>query len=79
MLYKKKGGGAFQVTLVEKNSPANAGDTRDMGLSPGSGRSPGVGSSNHSSILACKFHGQRSLEGCSPWSCKESDTIEHIH
>ena len=55
MLYKKKGGGAFQVTLVEKNSPANAGDTRDMGLSPGSGRSPGVGSSNHSSILACKI------------------------
>ena len=23
--------------------PANAGDTRDMGLIPGSGRSPGVG------------------------------------
>ena len=55
MLYKKKGWGAFQVALVEKNSPAKAGDTRDMGLSPGSGRSPGVGSSNHSSILACKI------------------------
>ena len=29
-----------------KNPPANAGDTRDMGSIPGSGRSPGVGSSN---------------------------------
>jgi len=28
---------------VVKNLPANAGDTRDMGLMPGSGRSPGVG------------------------------------
>ena len=29
-----------------KNSLANAGDTRDMGLIPGSGRSPGVGNGN---------------------------------
>ena len=27
----------------------------------------------HSSILAGKFHGQRSLAGYSPWGCKESD------
>ena len=40
MLYKKKGWGAFQVALVEKNSPAKAGDTRDMGSIPGLGRSP---------------------------------------
>ena len=26
-----------------KNPPANAGDIRDVGLIPGSGRSPGVG------------------------------------
>ena len=26
-----------------KNPPANAGDARDAGLIPGSGRSPGVG------------------------------------
>ena len=31
---------------VVKNPPANAGDTRDAGLIPGSGRSPGVGNSN---------------------------------
>ena len=26
-----------------------------------------------SSILAWRIHGQRSLEGYSPWGCKESD------
>ena len=31
---------ASQVALVVKNSPANAGDTRDAGSIPGSGRSP---------------------------------------
>ena len=30
-----------QVALVVKNVPANTGDVRDMGLIPGSGRSPG--------------------------------------
>ena len=37
---------ASQVTRVEKNLPANAGDLRDAGLIPGSGRSPGVGNGN---------------------------------
>ena len=31
---------ASQVVLVVNNSPANAGDKRDTGLNPGSGRSP---------------------------------------
>ena len=31
------------MVLVVKNLPANAGDTRDLGLIPGSGRSPGGG------------------------------------
>ena len=34
---------ASQVALVVKNSPANAGEKRDAGLIPGSGRSPGEG------------------------------------
>ena len=34
---------AFQVALVVKNPPANAGDIRDMVSIPGSGRSPGEG------------------------------------
>ena len=29
-----------------KNLPANAGDARDMGSIPGSGKSPGVGNGN---------------------------------
>ena len=32
--------GASQVVLVVKNPPANAGDTRDMGLIPGLETSP---------------------------------------
>ena len=35
-----------QVVLVAKNPPANAGDIRDVGLIPGSGRSPGRGHGN---------------------------------
>ena len=30
----------------------------------------------HSSILAQRIHGQRSLAGYSPWDGKESDTTE---
>ena len=33
----------FPAALAVKNSPANAGDIRDMGSVPGSGRSPGGG------------------------------------
>ena len=32
----------------------------------------------HSSTIAWKSHGQRSLVGYSPWSHKESDTTEHV-
>ena len=38
--------GASQVALVVKNPPANAGDVRDMGAVPGSGRFPGIGNGN---------------------------------
>ena len=30
-------------------------------------------------FLPGKSHGQRSLEGCSPWGRKESDTTERLH
>jgi len=36
----------FPGGSVVKNPPANAGDTRDSGLIPEPGRSPGVGNSN---------------------------------
>ena len=34
------------MALVVKKPSANAGDVRDVGLIPGSGRSPGVGNGN---------------------------------
>ena len=37
---------ASQVALVVKNLPASAGDVREAGLIPGSGRSPGEGNGN---------------------------------
>ena len=37
---------ASQGALVVKNPPANAGDTRDVGSIPGTGRSPGGGHGN---------------------------------
>ena len=33
----------------------------------------------HSSTLAWKIHGQRSLVGYSPWGHEESDTTEQLH
>ena len=33
----------------------------------------------HSSTLAGKSHGQRSLVGCSLWGCEESDRTEQLH
>ena len=47
--------GVSQVTLMVKNPPAIAGDVRDSGSIPGSGRSPGGGMAVHSSILAWRI------------------------
>ena len=30
-------------------------------------------------LLPGKSHGQRSLVGCSPWGCQESDTTKRLH
>ena len=47
--------------MVE-NPPANAGDARDIGLIPGSGRSPGGGNDNLFKYSCLeKLHEQRSL------------------
>ena len=37
---------ASQMVIVVKNPPANAGNIRDVGSIPGSGRSPGEGHGN---------------------------------
>ena len=59
-----------------KNPSANAGDTRDMGSIPGSGQSPGGGSSNHSSIIAWTIPWTEELAGYIPWGFEELDTTD---
>ena len=57
----------IRASQVVKNLPADAGDTRDMGSIPGSGRPPGGGNGNPFQYSCLeKFHGQRSLVGYSP-------------
>ena len=62
------------------NPPPNAGDARDLGLTPGLGRSLGVGNGNplQYSYLENSMD-KRSLEDYSPWGCKELDTTECTH
>ena len=69
----------FQDGTMIKNPPDNAGDAGDKGSIPGLGRSPGGGNSNGFTLLAGRFHGQRSLVGYSLWNRKELDTTEHMH
>ena len=65
------------MVLVVKNTLAKAGDIKDTGLIPGSGRSPGEGKQQPIPVfLPGESHGQRSLVGYSPWGRKESDTNE---
>ena len=43
------------MVIVVKNPPANAGDIRDVGSIPGSGRSLEEGMATHSNILVWKI------------------------
>ena len=61
-----------------KDLPANAGDARDAGLIPGSGRFPRVGNGNPLQYSYLEVHGQRSYEDYSPWGYKETDTTEQL-
>ena len=66
----------FPGASVVKNLPANAGDTRDMGLML-SQEVPWRRKWQHTPVfLPGKFHGQKSVAGYSPWGCKESDMTE---
>ena len=77
VLYCKTG--ASQVVLVIKNPPANGGDLKDMGLTPGSGRSPGVWHGNALQYSCLENpHGQRSLVSYCPQGLKEADMNEAL-
>ena len=71
--------GASRVVLVVKNLPVSAGDIRDMGSIPGSGRFPWRRAGQPTLVfLPGESHGQRSLSGYSPWGGKELDTTEPL-
>ena len=63
---------------MAKNPLANAGDLRDVGSIPGSGRAPGGRRSWQPTpkFLPGESHGQRSLVGYSPWGHKDSNLTE---
>ena len=72
---------ASLMAQMVKNLPANA---RDVGLIPGSGRSPGEGNGNPLQY-SCQENpmNRGSLVGYSPWGRKESEGTEgltlHFH
>ena len=62
---------------MANNPPANSGDTRDVGLIPGLGKSPGGGLGNshqHSCLENPMVRGN--LVGYSPWGHTELDMTE---
>ena len=64
----------FPGGMRGKNLPDSAGDTRDEGSIPGSGRARQPAPV----VLPGESHGQRSLVGYSSQGCTESDTTEAI-
>ena len=55
-------------------------NTEDLGSISELGRSPGGGHGNPLQNAGLETaHGQRSVEGYSPWGGKESDTTEHLN
>ena len=67
---------ASQVALVVKNPPVSAGDERDGGSSPGSGRSPGGGHGTHSSTLAWRIPWTEEPGGLQLTGQRESDAVQ---
>ena len=62
--------------MIIKNPPANAGDIRDVGSIPGSGRSPWRRAWPPTPIfLPGESDGQKGLAGDSPWDFRELDMI----
>ena len=70
-------GGASQGALVVKNPPASAGDQRDVGLIPGSGRSPGGGNGNSLQYSCLKSSMGRGAWEATVHGVTESNMTEH--
>ena len=68
---------ASQVAQLVKNLPANAGDTRDVGSIPGSGRSSGEGNGNPLQYFCLgNPMDRRAWQGYSPCGHRELDMTE---
>ena len=67
---------SFSRDAVEETLPANTGET---GSIPGSGRYPGVGSTNPLQYSYLGNPMNKSLVGCSARGCKQADITEHVH
>ena len=70
--------GASQVVLEVKNPPANAGDTRDAGSIPGSGRSPGVKNGNPLQCSCLEIFMSRGAWQATVVGAAELDTTEQL-
>ena len=68
----------FPGGTVVKNPPANAGNARDMGLIPGSKRSPVIGNGN---LLWYSFLENSMDRGAwqALWDHKELSMTKHVH
>ena len=70
---------ASNVALVVKNSPPSAGDIRDTGSIPVSGRSPGVRKWQPTPVfMPGESHRQRSLVGYHPWVAKSQTGLKQL-
>jgi len=67
---------APQVALVIKNPPANAGDAKDSGSVPGSGRSPGEINGNPPQYSCLENPMDRGAWRATVHGVTESDTTE---
>ena len=70
------------MALMVKNSPANAGDIRDVGSIPGMGASLGGGRGNPLKYFAWRIPQTEELGGLQSKRCKEVDTAQvtaHTH
>ena len=62
----------------DSDSKESACSVGDQGSTPGQEDLLEMARATHCSILAWRFHGQRSLASSSVWGCKESDMTDQL-